>query len=130
MRWIALVLTVAMGMAGDVVSAAEEVDLELVILADASRSIDNAEIRFQRQGYADAVTHPDVLGAIEQGLQTKKSPSPMSSGAIAHPRTSSFPGRSLTAATRLELSPKLCSMPPAAPMGRTPSATHWPRRRR
>ncbi|MGI9452537.1 MAG: DUF1194 domain-containing protein [Geminicoccaceae bacterium] len=71
MRWIALVLTVAIGMAGDVVSAAEEVDLELVILADASRSIDNAEIRFQRQGYADAITHPDVLGAIGQGFRQK-----------------------------------------------------------
>ena len=40
------------------------VDLELVFLADASGSIDNAEILFQRQGYATAVTHPDVLKAI------------------------------------------------------------------
>ena len=34
------------------------VDLELVFLADASGSIDNAEILFQRQGYATAVTIP------------------------------------------------------------------------
>jgi hypothetical protein len=54
-----------------VASAAENVDLELVLLADASRSIDNAEIRFQRQGYADAITHPDVLGAITQGFEQK-----------------------------------------------------------
>ncbi len=48
--------------------AQEPVDLELVLLADASRSIDAAEIRFQRQGYADAITHPEVLSAIRSGL--------------------------------------------------------------
>jgi hypothetical protein len=40
------------------------VDLELVLLADASQSIDDAEIRFQRQGYAGAIVHADVLAAI------------------------------------------------------------------
>ncbi|MFY0613198.1 MAG: DUF1194 domain-containing protein [Hyphomicrobiaceae bacterium] len=43
------------------------VDVELVLLADASNSIDNAEIQFQRQGYARAITHPDVLSAISKG---------------------------------------------------------------
>lgn len=43
---------------------AEEVDLELVLLADASGSISEAEIEFQRQGYADAITDPRVLSAI------------------------------------------------------------------
>ncbi len=43
------------------------VDVELVFLADASSSIDDAEIRFQRQGYATAITHPDVLSAIAKG---------------------------------------------------------------
>ena len=52
-------------------AAAESVDLELVLLADASRSIDNAEIRFQRQGYAAAITHPEVLGAIAQGFEQR-----------------------------------------------------------
>jgi hypothetical protein len=52
-------------------AAAETVDLELVLLADASRSIDAAEIRFQRQGYAAAITHPEVLGAIAQGFEQK-----------------------------------------------------------
>jgi len=42
-----------------------EVDLELVLLADATGSIDDAEIRFQRQGYAEAITHPAVIAAIE-----------------------------------------------------------------
>jgi len=49
----------------------EEVDLELVLLADASGSIDNAEIRFQRTGYADAITHPEVINAITGGLTQK-----------------------------------------------------------
>ena len=47
---------------------AQEVDLELVLLADASGSIDQAEIDFQRQGYAEAITHPDVLHAIASTL--------------------------------------------------------------
>jgi hypothetical protein len=41
-----------------------DVDLELVLLADATGSIDDAEIRFQRQGYADAITDPTVISAI------------------------------------------------------------------
>lgn len=50
---------------------AQSVDLELVLLADASGSIDDAEIRFQRQGYATAITHPEVLGAIAQGYEQR-----------------------------------------------------------
>lgn len=45
--------------------AETEVALELVLLADATGSIDDAEIRFQRQGYAQAITHPDVVAAIQ-----------------------------------------------------------------
>jgi len=52
-------------------AAGQTVDLELVLLADASRSIDNAEIQFQRQGYASAITHPEVLGAIAQGFDQR-----------------------------------------------------------
>ncbi len=48
--------------------AQEAVDLELVLLADASRSIDDREIAFQRQGYAAAITHPEVLSAIASGF--------------------------------------------------------------
>ncbi|WP_103332827.1 DUF1194 domain-containing protein [Pseudotabrizicola formosa] len=47
---------------------AQEVDLELVLLADASGSIDQEEVEFQRQGYATAITHPDVLYAISSTL--------------------------------------------------------------
>src|SRR5918994_1166250 len=52
-------------------AAAERVDLELVLLADASGSIDDAEIHFQRQGYAAAITHPKVLAAIAQGFEQR-----------------------------------------------------------
>jgi hypothetical protein len=52
-------------------AAAEPVDLELVLLADASGSIDNNEIRFQRQGYAEALAHEDVLDAIADGLHQR-----------------------------------------------------------
>ena len=44
---------------------AQDTDLELVLLADASGSIDAREIDLQRQGYAMALTDPDVLAAIE-----------------------------------------------------------------
>ena len=51
--------------------ADERVDLELVLLADASGSIDDGEIRFQRRGYAAAMTHPGVLAAISQGYEQR-----------------------------------------------------------
>ncbi|MEM8570298.1 MAG: DUF1194 domain-containing protein [Pseudomonadota bacterium] len=44
-----------------------EVDLELVLLADASGSIDEGEIRLQRSGYADALRHREVMWAIANG---------------------------------------------------------------
>jgi hypothetical protein len=46
-------------------SAQTRVSLELVLLADATGSIDEDEIRFQRQGYATAITDPAVIDAIE-----------------------------------------------------------------
>ncbi len=45
----------------------EPVDLELVLLADASGSIDDVENRLQRQGYADALQDEQVLWAIRNG---------------------------------------------------------------
>ncbi|MGK7755274.1 MULTISPECIES: DUF1194 domain-containing protein [unclassified Roseovarius] len=46
----------------------QEVGLELVLLADASGSIDDMELSFQRQGYASAITDPEVLKAIRDSL--------------------------------------------------------------
>ncbi len=70
MRLVLAVASLVGALAGHAV-AVEKVDLELVLLADASRSIDDAEIRFQRQGYASAMTHPEVLGAIAQGFEQR-----------------------------------------------------------
>ena len=48
-----------------------EVGLELVLLADATGSIDDAEIMFQRQGYAKAITNPEVISAITTSIYGK-----------------------------------------------------------
>lgn len=44
--------------------AAQDTDLELVLLADASGSITQQELLFQREGYAQAITDPEVLAVI------------------------------------------------------------------
>jgi hypothetical protein len=50
-------------------AAAEErvVDLELVLAADISRSMDLGEAALVRQGFVRAIRHPDVVDAIERG---------------------------------------------------------------
>lgn len=70
-RPFAVVLILFACFIGGGAAAQERVDLELVLLADASRSIDDGEIRFQRQGYAAAITHPDVLAAISYGYEQR-----------------------------------------------------------
>ena len=67
-RWLFAACAI-LWMAG--VGRAEDVDLELVLLADASGSIDNNEIIFQRQGYAEALTSADVLDAIATGAHQR-----------------------------------------------------------
>ncbi|MFQ5774613.1 MAG: DUF1194 domain-containing protein [Kiloniellaceae bacterium] len=47
--------------------AGEAVDLELVLAADGSGSIDEDELRVQREGYAQAITSATVLNAIRSG---------------------------------------------------------------
>lgn len=59
MRWMLCCLALLA-----IPAAAQDTDLELVLLADASGSIDAREIAFQRQGYAQAITDPEVLSAI------------------------------------------------------------------
>ena len=46
---------------------AAEVDLEVVLAADVSRSIDDGEFELQRKGYAAALADPRVLKAIAAG---------------------------------------------------------------
>ena len=70
-RQLVLAVVSSLGLLAARPAAAESVDLELVLLADASRSIDDAEIRFQRHGYAAAITHPEVLDAIAQGFEQR-----------------------------------------------------------
>lgn len=48
-------------------AAQTEVDLELVFASDGSGSIDDEELRFQRQGYAAALADPRVQDAIANG---------------------------------------------------------------
>jgi hypothetical protein len=50
---------------------AEKVDLELVFAVDGSGSIDENEFKFQRQGYAAAITDKQVLAAITSGAHRK-----------------------------------------------------------
>src|SRR5258705_6494220 len=51
--------------------AAEQTDLLLVLAMDVSRSMDRAKFLLQRQGYAAAISNPQVLNAIESGPQQK-----------------------------------------------------------
>jgi hypothetical protein len=48
-------------------TAAEDVDLLLVLAVDVSRSIDATKFQLQREGYAAAVADPHVLEAIHSG---------------------------------------------------------------
>jgi len=43
------------------------VDLELVIAVDVSRSMDDEEFRLQRNGYVEAIRHPDFVRAVTSG---------------------------------------------------------------
>ena len=47
--------------------AAEPVDVALVLVGDVSRSIDEGEFALEKQGYAAALTSPEVLAAITGG---------------------------------------------------------------
>ena len=48
-------------------AAAESVDLNLVLVTDVSRSIDDTEFELEKAGYAAAFVNPQVLGAIRRG---------------------------------------------------------------
>ncbi len=50
-----------------VAAADVEVDLELVLAVDVSRSMDTSEQQLQRDGYVAAFHHPDVIQAIQSG---------------------------------------------------------------
>ena len=62
------ILTLAFALAASAAGAQTETSLELVLLADASGSIDAGELAFQRQGYADALQSDAVQSAIANTL--------------------------------------------------------------
>lgn len=47
--------------------AETDVDIELFLAVDVSRSMSPRELEIQRRGYAEALTHPDVIMAIQGG---------------------------------------------------------------
>lgn len=53
---------------GPLSAQTREVDLQLVLAVDVSRSMDEDEQRLQREGYVAAFRHPDVVSAIQKGL--------------------------------------------------------------
>src|SRR5260370_16563130 len=62
---------------GTPMARAEKVDVALVLAADVSRSIDDAEFKLQRQGSAAALTTPRVLHAIPPAHSPPPPPSPL-----------------------------------------------------
>lgn len=50
---------------------AEPVDLALVLAVDSSESIDNEEVKLQREGYIAAIKDPGILHAIKKGKHGK-----------------------------------------------------------
>jgi len=64
----ALALTLARPAAAQAGTDGLPVDVELVLAVDVSRSMDEGELRLQRDGYAAALRDPSVIAAIESGF--------------------------------------------------------------
>ncbi|MDQ2635153.1 MAG: DUF1194 domain-containing protein [Pseudomonadota bacterium] len=62
-----MILAAAAAMLAAPASSAEPVDVELVLAVDISLSMSPGELETQRQGYARALTDPQVLNAITKG---------------------------------------------------------------
>ena len=54
--------------ASPLAAAEADVDLELVLAVDVSRSMDYQEQKLQREGYVAAIKHPEVVAAIGSGF--------------------------------------------------------------
>lgn len=69
MRVIPVILLVLLGAVGSAPAGPlrPEVDLELILAADVSQSVDTHEAILQRRGYVGALRDPMVLRAIQQG---------------------------------------------------------------
>ena len=67
MKWIWLGLLLVLLLAPPA-TAREAVDLELILMADGSGSIDDEEFVLQRRGYARALRSPQIIKAIRRGV--------------------------------------------------------------
>jgi len=65
MRLLLILLTLALGAMP--ARAAEQVDLLLALAADVSRSVNQPKFLLQREGYAAAISDPQVIDAIRSG---------------------------------------------------------------
>ncbi|GGE46125.1 DUF1194 domain-containing protein [Actibacterium pelagium] len=63
-----LALCLGIGLSPATASDLTEVDVELFLAVDVSRSMNLEELEIQRRGYADALASPEVFAAIEGGL--------------------------------------------------------------
>ncbi len=67
MRWLILAFLLAAPAAAQDKGERIEVDMELVLAVDVSRSMSPRELEIQRRGYAEALASPEVMAAIERG---------------------------------------------------------------
>ncbi|MCZ8314100.1 DUF1194 domain-containing protein [Phreatobacter sp.] len=68
-RRLALGLAAATTLAGGAAAQRPvDVDVMLALAADGSGSIDNDELRLQREGYGEALASPEVLSVIAKGI--------------------------------------------------------------
>ena len=67
MRTLLIPTLIALVLCAAPQASADTVDLQLILAADVSRSVDPDEFRLQREGYAAAFTDPKVLHAIQSG---------------------------------------------------------------
>ncbi len=65
---VAVLAGLVLALQGGVAAAQTPVDVELVLAVDVSQSMDRGELALQRQGYIDALLHPQVLSAIRGGM--------------------------------------------------------------
>ena len=68
LRLLSFVLLLAIGATGRAHAQSVEVDLELVLLVDVSRSMSADELELQRRGYAEALASPEVFDAVQRGF--------------------------------------------------------------
>ena len=63
-----ILLVLFLALCGPSMAQDLEVDVELFLAVDVSRSMSAEELEIQRRGYADALTHTEVLAAISNGM--------------------------------------------------------------